>query len=122
MPWRENWVSSQPMNFNPLLLAYAVPLLGLWLALSLVSRRRTKRALAVMEDARIAGLTEPASLHPVIDPALCLGCAACVKACPEKSILGIIDGKARLIEPSHCVGHGACAAACPTDALSLIHI
>lgn len=120
MPWRENWVSSQTMNFNPLLLAYAVPLLGLWLALSLVSRRRTKRALAVMEDARIAGLTEPASLHPVIDPALCLGCAACVKACPEKSILGIIDGKARLIEPSHCVGHGACAAACPTDAISLV--
>lgn len=108
------------MHFNPLLLAYAIPLAGLWLAFAIVSRRRTKHALAVMEDARIAGLTEPASLHPVIDPALCLGCAACVKACPEKSILGIIDGKAKLIEPSHCVGHGACATACPTDAISLV--
>ncbi|WP_219894653.1 NAD(P)-binding domain-containing protein [Aquisediminimonas profunda] len=108
------------MHFNPLLLAYAVPLVGLWLTFYIVSRRRTKRALAVMEEARIAGLTEPASLHPVIDPALCLGCAACVKACPEKSILGIIDGKAKLIEPSHCVGHGACATSCPTDAISLV--
>jgi thioredoxin reductase/Pyruvate/2-oxoacid:ferredoxin oxidoreductase delta subunit len=108
------------MDFNPLLLAYAVPLLGLWLTFFIVSRRRTKRALAVMEEARIAGLTEPASLHPVIDPALCLGCAACVKACPERSVLGIIDGKARLIEPSHCVGHGACATSCPTDAISLV--
>ena len=108
------------MHFNPLLLAYAVPLLGLWLTFYIVSRRRTKRALAVMEDARIAGLTEPASLHPVIDPALCLGCAACVKACPERSVLGIIDGKAKLIEPSHCVGHGACATSCPTDAISLV--
>lgn len=108
------------MDFNPLLLAYAVPLLGLWLTFFIVSRRRTKRALAVMEEARIVGLTEPASLHPVIDPALCLGCAACVKACPERSVLGIIDGKARLIEPSHCVGHGACATSCPTDAISLV--
>ena len=73
-----------------------------------------------MEEAQEAGLTEPASLHPVIDPALCLGCAACVKACPEKSILGIIDGKAKLIEPTHCVGHGACATSCPTKAITLV--
>ncbi len=119
MPWQPNWGSSLA-DFNPLLLAYAIPLAGVWLAFAAVSRRRTRRALAVMEEARIAGLTEPASLHPVIDPALCLGCAACVKACPERSVLGIIDGKASLVEPSHCVGHGACAAACPTDAISLV--
>ena len=83
------------MDFNPLLLAYAVPLLGLWLTFYIVSRRRTKRALAVMEDARIAGLTEPASLHPVIDPALCLGCAACVKACPERSVHFVMRASAR---------------------------
>jgi thioredoxin reductase/Pyruvate/2-oxoacid:ferredoxin oxidoreductase delta subunit len=108
------------MPLNPLLLAYAIPLVGLWLFWFLYSRHQSRRALAVMEEARLAGLSEPASLHPVIDPALCLGCAACVKACPEKSILGIIDGKAKLIEPSHCVGHGACAASCPTDAISLV--
>lgn len=108
------------MAFNPLLLAYILPLVSLWLLWFLHSRRQSKRALAVLEEARLAGMGEPASLHPVIDPALCLGCAACVKACPERSILGIVDGKAKLIEPSHCVGHGACAAACPTSAISLV--
>lgn len=108
------------MTFNPLLLAYAIPLVILWLFWLLHSRHQTRRALAVLEEARLAGMTEPASLHPVIDPAFCLGCAACVKACPERSILGIVDGKARLIEPTHCVGHGACATACPTNAISLV--
>ena len=37
-----------------------------------------------------AGLTEPASLHPVIDPGKCLGCGSCVSACPEGKILGLI--------------------------------
>jgi thioredoxin reductase/NAD-dependent dihydropyrimidine dehydrogenase PreA subunit len=59
-------------------------------------------------------------LHPVIDPNKCLGCAACVKACPETKILGIIGGKAKLINPTSCVGHGACARACPFTAITLV--
>jgi len=74
----------------------------------------------VLEDNRQAGLIEPPSLHPVIDPAVCLGCASCVHACPEKTVLGIIDGKAALVEPTMCVGHGACQTACPTGAISLV--
>jgi thioredoxin reductase (NADPH) len=108
------------MSFNPLLLTYAVPLVLIWAFINWNNRRNAAHAIRVMHEAQEAGLTEPASLHPIIDPALCLGCAACVKACPEKSILGIIDGKAKLIEPSHCVGHGACATSCPTDAISLV--
>jgi thioredoxin reductase (NADPH) len=108
------------MAVNPLLLTYAIPLVLIWAIWFWVSRRNTTRALKIMEEAKEAGLTEPASLHPIIDPALCLGCGACVKACPEKSILGIIDGKALLIEPTHCVGHGACATSCPTDAITLV--
>jgi thioredoxin reductase (NADPH) len=108
------------MPFNPLLLTYAIPLVAIWVIWNWVDRRRSVRSLAIMEEAKLAGLTEPASLHPVIDPALCLGCGACVKACPEKLILGLIDGKAKLIEPSHCVGHGACATSCPTDAITLV--
>jgi thioredoxin reductase (NADPH) len=103
-----------------LLLTYAIPLVLIWVYLNWRSRRNTAQAIRVMHEAQEAGLTEPASLHPIIDPALCLGCGACVKACPEKSILGIIDGKAKLIEPTHCVGHGACATSCPTDAISLV--
>lgn len=108
------------MPVDPLLLVYALPLVGLWWASVALARRRSLRAKAVLEDSRQAGLTEPVSLHPVIDPALCLGCASCARACPEGKVLGIIDGKAALIEPTSCIGHGACAAACPTGAISLV--
>lgn len=108
------------MKFDPLLLVYLTPLVLIWLVWTWLGRRRSKKALEVLEDNRQAGLMEPNTLHPVIDPARCLGCASCVRACPEKSILGIIDGKAQLIEPTMCVGHGACAAACPTQAISLV--
>jgi thioredoxin reductase/ferredoxin len=108
------------MSFEPLLLIYLVPVLAFWLWRYLYKSQKSKRALAVLEDNRQAGLMEPPSLHPVIDPALCLGCGACARACPEKKIIGIIDGKAVLIEPTHCVGHGACKTSCPTDAISLV--
>ena len=65
-------------------------------------------------------MTEPASLHPIINQNQCIGCGACVKACPEHNVLGIIRQKAELIGPTHCIGHGACKVACPMDAISLV--
>jgi thioredoxin reductase/Pyruvate/2-oxoacid:ferredoxin oxidoreductase delta subunit len=67
-------------------------------------------------------MTEPASIHPVINHALCLGCASCVGACPERSknVLGLIHGKAHLVNPTHCIGHGACKTACPFNAIELV--
>ena len=64
-------------------------------------------SLEVKAAAIEAGLTEPASLHPLIDPDICIGCGTCVRACPEHNVIGIIQGKAQLIEPTHCIGHGA---------------
>jgi thioredoxin reductase (NADPH) len=66
-----------------------------------------------------AGLMEPPSLHPVIDPTRCIGSSACVKACPEDA-LGIINNKAELINAAHCIGHGACLPACPVEAIKLV--
>ncbi|MFW5450776.1 MAG: NAD(P)-binding domain-containing protein [Methylophagaceae bacterium] len=67
-------------------------------------------------------MTEPASLHPVINPSQCIGCATCVSACPEakNNVLGIIHGKAELINPTHCIGHGACKTTCPVAAITLV--
>lgn len=83
-------------------------------------RRKEKAAVAIREAAREAGLTEPSSLHPKIDIDRCIGCATCVVACPEKTVLGVIGGKAELIEPTHCIGHGACKTACPVQGISLV--
>ncbi len=77
-------------------------------------------SLEVKTAAAEAGLTEPASLHPSIDPDVCIGCGTCVRACPEHNVLGILQGKVQLIEPTHCIGHGACKAACPTGAIELV--
>ena len=79
-----------------------------------------QKSQGVLDAAVASGLTEPASLHPVINHALCLGCASCVSACPEKDVLGVIKNKAHLISPTHCIGHGACKKACPFDAIELV--
>jgi len=50
---------------------------------------------------------------------MCIGSGACITACPEKDILGIVNGRAYPINASRCVGHGACFDACPVHAISL---
>src|SRR6516225_9062321 len=105
---------------EPLLTYYAVPLAVIW-ALYLGFRKRGEiRSRSIRAEAVQAGLTEPTSLHPKIDPVKCLGCGACTRACPEGDVLGLIKGKAVLIEPTSCIGHGACKTACPTGAISLV--
>lgn len=103
-----------------LIIVYLLPLAAVLATYFIIRRRASKRALAIHAAARQAGLIEPPSLHPSIDPAACLGCGACVTACPEGDVLGLIKGKAVLIEPTHCIGHGACAKSCPTEAISLV--
>lgn len=72
-----------------------------------------------VEVAKEEGLFEPISLYPHIDLNVCIGSAACVIACPEKDILGIVDGVATVINTSNCIGHGACFHDCPVEAISL---
>jgi thioredoxin reductase/Pyruvate/2-oxoacid:ferredoxin oxidoreductase delta subunit len=78
------------------------------------------KASSLLAAAREAGLTQPASLHPVIDANQCIGCRSCVSACPEQNVLGVIRDKAELISPAHCIGHGACKTACPMNAITLV--
>ncbi len=86
----------------------------------LLKLRRTSRKTArKIEEARAAGTHEPVSLHPVVDPNNCIATGACISACPEKDILGILNGIATPVNASHCIGHGACFHACPTHAISL---
>jgi len=90
----------------------------------LKSREAHERESAqVLEENTRAGVNEPPTLHPVIDEHLCIGCGACVEACPEQPLhspLGLVNGKAVLVDAASCIGHGACKAACPMDAIDLV--
>jgi len=98
---------------------YLIPLIIIMFFYVGRRKKAEKSSLEQMKEAIAQGLTEPASLHPVIDPVRCLGSGSCIKACPEGA-LGMIKGKAVLINPTYCIGHGACAAACPQDAITLV--
>jgi len=83
--------------------------------------KKTSRVVeAKIEKAKEEGLYEPVSLYPEIDVNSCIKSGACVTACPEEDILGIMNGRATLINASQCIGHGACFHACPVEAISLV--
>lgn len=82
-------------------------------------RRESKEVGEKIQQAKADGVHEPVSLYPIVDQNRCIKSGACIKACPEKDILGIRNGKATIINASHCIGHSACFRACPVEAISL---
>ncbi len=105
------------------ILTYAAPTALAVFGWNYTQRRLHKRSLKIRDAARASGMNEPPSIHPVVDPNICIGCKSCIKACPEMpkhQVLGLIFGKADLISPSDCIGHGACRTACPVGAITLV--
>jgi thioredoxin reductase (NADPH) len=82
---------------------------------------KEKIVVQVAQDTAAMGDVVPASLSPWIDPDICMGSGACVRACPEKVVIGLVDGRAKLVNPLGCVGHGECEASCPVGAIQLVY-
>lgn len=105
-------------EFTFYIIAFLIFLTGISIHL-FSHKKKSTQYKKVFQEAVESGLTEPASLHPVVDSSICMGSGACVAACPE-SALGVIKGKGLLISPTHCIGHGACVPACPVGAIKLV--
>ena len=111
---------SETLIENIIIYGVVVLVFGLTLWFYLRKLRNQNRAIAEkIVQAKSDGLYEPVSLHPVVDPKSCIQSGACIVACPEKDILGIVNGHATTINASRCIGHGACFHACPTQAITL---
>jgi thioredoxin reductase (NADPH) len=104
------------------IVGYIVGIIVLSLILYFYLKTKSEESQKTFEKIKKAkdfGFHEPISLHPVIDPDICIGSGACIAACPEQDILGMVNGKSTPINASRCVGHGACFHACPVQAITL---
>ena len=110
-------------NMSEQVIIYAVAFLFCGIIL-FIYLRKMKRESRIVEKkvvkAKQDGLFEPVSLYPDINVNKCIKSGACITACPEKDILGIMNGRATLINASQCIGHGACFHSCPVEAISLV--
>ncbi len=98
-------------------------LLVLLVVLAIVRRRAEMRSYAHLSaeraDAKSRGSDKARLQHPEVDLSQCIGCGACIRACPEEGVLELIHGQAVIVHGARCVGHGLCAEACPTAAIAL---
>jgi thioredoxin reductase (NADPH) len=81
---------------------------------------KRKEALAYAATERGQLFDGPRAQHPLIHADFCIGCGACVKACPEGDVLGLVDGKATIINGHKCIGHSLCAEECPVGAITMV--
>jgi NAD-dependent dihydropyrimidine dehydrogenase PreA subunit len=110
--------------------APALARLGLWLGLAALgslltwtgfravdrSRRRTRTRRARERDLA-GGATSPAPARlPVVNASTCLGCYACVDACPY-DVLEIRRYVAAVARPTDCCGLTLCEQKCPNGSL-----
>lgn len=96
----------------------AVVAVGLGVAgLALAFDRRRRRPVL----RAVVAVTPPPGARrlPVIDTASCLGCQACVDACPYDALV-VKRYVAVLARPDACCGAGPCQESCPNGSLELV--
>ncbi len=93
--------------------------LGIFVPYLVRFARRNRRDRLRKAEATRLGIDRPVAQYPYVDPNRCVGCGACVKACPEGDVLGLVGGTSVVINGLRCVGHGRCEEACPVGAIEV---
>jgi thioredoxin reductase/Pyruvate/2-oxoacid:ferredoxin oxidoreductase delta subunit len=104
------------------LLIALVLALGIAFLATLVRRAelgRMQRRVSERERAVRIGSAKAQLQHPIIDLTRCLGCGACVRACPEQGVLELVHGQAMVVNGARCTGVSACETVCPVDAITV---
>jgi thioredoxin reductase (NADPH) len=82
---------------------------------------REQISLISKEDLERLAPDAPDYPHPVIFPERCIGCHACVDACPH-DVLAIVDGIASPVARDQCMEDTACQVECPVSPKACIVI
>src|SRR5262249_36861784 len=83
---------------------------------------REEKAKTVLQPQSLSAALDPDGPpypHPVINTATCIGCHACVDACPH-DVLAIVNGKSTPIAIEQCMEDTSCQVECPTVPKSCI--
>ena len=76
---------------------------------------------AELDELKIKKYKGPEYPHPVIFTDRCIGCHACVDACPH-DVLDIVDGRAAVIAADQCMEDTSCQVVCPVNPKACIVI
>ncbi len=76
---------------------------------------------AELEELEIRKYRGPDYPHPVIFTERCIGCHACVDACPH-DVLAIVDGRAAVVAADQCMEDTSCQVVCPVNPKACIVI
>ena len=74
----------------------------------------------IIEPADVIKTDAPKTLA-VIDETVCIGCTACIKACPVDAIVGATKLMHDVIT-DECTGCGLCVPPCPVDCIDLVTV
>lgn len=113
LPWW-GWVgliAALPVAGFVFLAAYAI---RARIPLEQIKPGESKESGEGSSDASNAESEDLAYPHPVINPLLCIGCHACVEACPH-DVLDIVGGVAMPVALDQCMEDTSCMVECPTS-------
>ncbi len=105
-----------------IVLGFLVFALGIALGATLLRRielARMEAKLTERERAVRLGSAKAQLQHPIVDLTRCVGCGACVRACPEDGVLALVHGQAMVVNGARCTGVSACETECPTGAITV---